>query len=190
MVTSVAFSSYLWYFAPRSFLMWLIYDPTGQFVLTLVHPTIHTDWVHLGGNMIFGIAILGTLIESWMTLLTCRVRYGILVFCYLASLAVSVLVWKSPLLGRVPAVGSSGLVFAGLAFAMFYCLAYFKRTWFKSLNLLALVGIVIVSVFLVAPIILSPHLQGYTILGISPVLHLMSFSISLVFAALLFERIR
>jgi len=189
-VASVAFSYYLWYFAPMSFQRWLFLDPTGQLVLVLIHPIVHVSVEHLVGNMVFGIAILGTLIESWMTLLTRRLRYGMLVFCYLASLAVSVLVWKSPILGPIPAIGSSGLIFAALPFALFYCLAYFKRTWFKTLNLLALVGIVIVSAFLVAPIIFSQHLKGGILLGISPFLHLMSFLISFVFAGFLFDRKR
>lgn len=190
MITSVAFSCYLWYFAPISFLWWLFYSSTGRFVLALVHPMVHTGWDHLAGNMIFGIGILGPLIESWMTLLTRRVRYGIFAFCYLASLAVSVLVWKSPLLGPLPAVGSSGLVFAALPFTFLYCAVYYDRIRFRGKNLLAPVGIAIVSFFLIAPIIFAKHLAGYTILGVSPVLHLMSFLISFVFAYFLLLRMR
>ena len=125
-----------------------------------------------------------------MTLLTRRVRYGILAFCYLASLAVSVLVWKSPLLGPVPAVGSSGLVFAALPFPMLYCLVNYDRIRFRGKNLLSPAGIAVVSAFLIAPIIFAEHLAGYTILGVSPVLHLMSFLMSFAFAGLLFARIR
>jgi membrane associated rhomboid family serine protease len=189
-IISATFSCYLWYFAPRSFVIWLFYDPTGRFVLALIHPIVHINWTHLAGNMIFGIGILGTLIESWMTLLTRKFRYGIFAFCYLASLAVSVLVWKSPIVGPVPAVGSSGLVFASLPFPLFYCGKYYDRIQFRGRNLLAPVGIVIVSVFLIAPVVFATHLAGYTILGMSPALHLMSFLISFVFAIFLFDRIK
>jgi membrane associated rhomboid family serine protease len=189
MVTSVVFFYYLYWFASESFLEWLFYDPIGQFTLLLIHPIVHANSSHLLGNMIFGIAILGTLIESWMVMLSRRKRYGILLSCYLVSLGPSALIWLSPKIHSAPAIGSSGLIFAGLAFALYYCMAYFKRKWLKSLNLLALVGIVIVSAFLAVPIILSPYVRGGFLVGPSPFLHLMCFLISLVLATLLFDRI-
>jgi membrane associated rhomboid family serine protease len=186
---SVAFFCFSFLPVAEPFSYWLLFDPTGRFVLLLIHPIVHIDFRHLVGNMIFGIAILGTLIESWMVLVRRRVRYGILVFCYASSLGVSALVWKSPFLGSLPAVGSSGLIFAALPFPIFYSLQYRDRIRFKGWNVLAAIGLAIVSAFLIVPIALAPHAGGYTCLDVSTVLHLMPFLASLVVADFLFDRI-
>jgi len=126
----------------------------GRIIMLFLHPIIHTRAEHLLYNMIYGLGIVGVLVESWMTLLSRRVRYGILLICYLVSLGGSAFNWlTNPALGGHPAIGSSGIIFSALPFTILYYLWFSDRIEFTRLSRLAPLGIGFVSAFLIAPFV-------------------------------------
>lgn len=164
--------------------VWLS-DPIGQVLAFLLHPIIHVSVAHLLGNTIFGLIIIGVLVESWMRLLKRRARYTIFLICYLVSLGVGCMSWISPLGGHPP-LGSSGLIFAMLPFTVFYYLAYCGRIRFDGLNRFAPIGIGFVAAFLVLPFVIGFTETGNLMVSHSAELHLFAAVFSSVAATLFY----
>jgi membrane associated rhomboid family serine protease len=104
----------------------------------LLHPFIHADLPHIVGNLVFGVVVVGTLIESWMMKLRRIVRYGILVYSYLISLTVVAIWWLKT---GVVLVGSSGVILAGLAVAVAYYQVFHNQLTVRGWNALGPVGV-------------------------------------------------
>jgi membrane associated rhomboid family serine protease len=117
-----------------------------------LHPFIHDSVAHITGNIVFGIFIVGTLIESWMTRLKRIVRYGVLVYSYLVSLVIAAIWWVEK--GIVP-IGSSGVILAGLAIVMWYYRIFHDRLDLKGWNALGPVGLGVAFAFLAQILVLG-----------------------------------
>ncbi len=173
---------------PQSVLEWLASGKfTASLLLLVFHPVIHVSFSHLFFNTLLGFAIIGYLIEFWMTLLTRIMRYVILLISYTISLFVSCLSWVVPNLGiGRPAVGLSGMIFSGLAFTLIYYGSFYRYIRRRTqLNAFAPFGIGFVSAFFVLSFLLSAE---QSISQLSSELHILAFFLSFAIAALLFKR--
>jgi len=155
-------------------------------VAVLLHPIFHISMAHLVGNTIFGLAVVGTLIETWMIQLRHLFRYGILLCCYLVSLGVTCLVWAE---SGTPAIGLSGVVFAAVPFTFFYYVTFSDRIDLIGLSVFAPIGIGFSIAALVLPIVAGITEMGHTVISESSMLHLLATIPSFVIASLLFQRI-
>lgn len=157
-------ASVVFYFlAPNSLQDWLRADGTGQIIRWIFHPIIHNSLWHLIGNVIFGWPLVGTLVESWM-MFSRRVRLAFLLYCYLVSLIISLIMWKA--IVQVPLVGLSGMISAGLGLLLAYYFLFFNRISFHGLNAFAPVCIGFALGFLVLStlqVIASPSEQIYPV---------------------------
>jgi hypothetical protein len=140
-VTLVAASYAFYFLVGRYENSWIWGWETQVLIVRLVFsPTLHGDWFHLFGDTVFLIA--GTLVESWM-ILSRRIRYGILLACYLISVEVSYLGWAALTPTHRPPVGLSGMIAAALGFALAYCVVFRKHIRFGGWNLLPVASIVL-----------------------------------------------
>ena len=178
-IALVAASVLFFYLALPPLREWLESDPTGKMVSLLIHPLIHENEDHLWGNIFFGLLIAGTLIESWMTHLTQRSRWSILLTCYVISLTVSLGDWI--VTGRI-GVGTSDLAFAGLAF----CLIYYRRN-LDRIHREHSCWLVPVAMGVSLSFLLQPFVFGWSK---TATLHLITFGLSLYVASLLLQRLR
>jgi len=170
-------------------------DSTGQIIVFLLHPIVHMDLNHLFQNFL-GIFISGSLIELSMTDLKRIVRYGMLTYCYLVSLAVSYLEWAKPSefidFPNLFPVGLSGIIFAALPFALFHYLSFPSRMRAKNLHALGPIGIGFLLGALMFPFLSVLYERGLN-LALLPrpaFLHLYAFLPSAVLAYLLFVVLR
>jgi len=170
-------------------------NPTGQIIVFLLHPIVHMDFNHLSQNFL-GIFISGSLIELSMTDLKRVVRYGMLTYCYLVSLAVSYSEWAKPSefidSPNLFPVGLSGIIFAALPFALLYYLSFPRRMRVKGLHVLGPIGIGFLLGALMFPFLSVLYERGLN-LALLPrpaFLHLYAFLPSVVLAYLLFVVLR
>jgi hypothetical protein len=156
----------------------LHWNELNVFEQLVFHPIVHLDNSHILGNMVFGIAIIGTLIESWMIRLKRIVRYGLLVYCYFVSLGV-VAIWRVAQ-GWVPE-GSSGLIMAGLGVVSVYYLTFHEKLSLKGWNSLGPFAFGFSFAFL-AQMVLTAFLDVTQFQGM--ILHLSVFLLSCVLLSL------
>jgi len=183
-------SSFGFYILPNrpALLVRLALDPSVRLAGVLLHPILHTNITHLIGNTVLGIAIVGTLIETWMIQLRRLFRYGILFWCYLVSLGVAYLAWLR--LTGTGAFGLSGVVSAAVPFTLFYYLTFSDRIDLVGLSVFAPIGVGFLIAALVLPIASGVTESGYTLVNESSMFHLLAALPSFVAALLLFLRIR
>jgi len=140
-VTLVAASYAFYFLVGRYENSWIWGWETEVLIVRLLFsPILHGEWFHLLGNTVFLIA--GTLVESWMTF-SRKIRYGILLACYLISVEVSYLGWVALTPTHRPPVGLSGMIAATLGFALVYCVVFRRHIRFRGWNLLAVAMIVL-----------------------------------------------
>ena len=163
----------------------------------LLHPFIHYNPVHLYGN-IFGLVIVGYLIEQWPVLWSPKKRYTIFPIAYGISYFINLLVWESPIKMKTlsatlqviqqtgePWIGASVVVFALSAFPLRYYFWFHKEAQVKGQKDIwapILIGIA-----------LSPLLTGILLLGIGyggleVIFHLTGFVIGYFIAGGFFRR--
>jgi membrane associated rhomboid family serine protease len=172
---------------------WIVGSPCGYYrcfgdpmLVWLLHPLIHDSIGHLIGNIFFGVLIVGSLIEVWMTQITVFGRYILLFLGYPIGLLISYATWYSL---EFPAFGASALVSAWLAFCIAYYWKYHRyvRTRTRR-DALAPFGIGFVTAYFVAPFV-TGNVWGYVSEIGSPTLHLAAFLMASAIAYLfLFRR--
>lgn len=176
----VVLSGIVFMLVPNPNAFWYSLNATQKTAMLLLHPLFHDGIFHLLGNILFGLIIIGPLIENWMVLLTRRHRYFIFLFCYLVSLAINCLFWRfNPYEG--PGIGFSLMIFAGLGFVIIYYSVFFRRMPFTDWNAVAPVGIGFVLAFLVQSFL--------PFLDFTALLHFLAFLSGLVGAVCLLPRL-
>lgn len=90
-------------------------------VRLVLHPIIHVSDQHLVGNL-FGIIIIGFLLETWMVPLSRKKHLTIFFLCYLVSTFAVLVTWF--VLNDRNVVGASGMLFALLGFVSYYYFTY------------------------------------------------------------------
>jgi membrane associated rhomboid family serine protease len=187
-VTLVA-ASYAFYFLAGQYLTtWgFLSTDTGLVLRLLLHPILHGDLFQLLGNTVFLLA--GGLVESWM-MFRRKIRYAMLILCYLVSLDVDYLGWVALTPGHVPPVGLSGMIFAALALGLIYCVVFRTYLRFRGRNLLALASIVLLLVLHVVNTV--GNLAGeYGSEYLYPAeYHVLVFFQAMILGYLLFRRLR
>jgi membrane associated rhomboid family serine protease len=169
---------------------WLSDTQTGLMVRFVLHPILHASWPHLYGNIYFLIA--GGLVESWM-FSTHKMRWTMLLLCYLISLDVTLLGWIAITPTHRPPVGLSGMIASALAFLLVYCLMFLKKP-FRGWNLLGLAGTVLLLVMLIYDtlnVVTGVLIGLYNPENLYPlVYHFLAFGQGIALGFLLLRRVR
>jgi len=187
-VTLVA-ASYAFYFLAGQYLAtWGFLSTDNGLVLRFVlHPILHGDFFHLLGNTVF--LVTGLLVESWM-MFRRKIRYSILILCYLVSLNVDYLGWVALTPTHLPPVGLSGMISSTLAFAFVYCVVFRAYLRFKGRSALALASIALllmVQVWNMLGILITLYNPDY----LYPMLyHSLAFLEAGILGLVLFRRLR
>ena len=100
---------------------WLTATPDARLFEWLIHPLIHENPAHLYGNLII-FAVVGVLLESWVPITNWWTRGLIFLISYVISLGLS---GFALIMTGLPAIGSSVMVYAILAFDLYF---YVYRT--------------------------------------------------------------